>query len=119
MNGLSADVEIKGSLTFSNELLLEGRVEGEIISGSRLVIGEQAFVKGTVSTQSVTIYGAVEGDVEALERCEIKSTGHVIGNISARTFSIEEGATFQGRSKVQNQPPPQSHGSTQGRLSSS
>ncbi|MGV3662856.1 MAG: bactofilin family protein [Prosthecobacter sp.] len=117
MNGLSADVEIKGSLTFSNELLLEGRVEGDLFSGSTLVIGERASVKGTVSTHSVTIYGVVEGDIEAQERCEVKSTARVIGNISARRFSIEEGATFQGRSKVQNSPPPQSHGSPQGRRS--
>lgn len=115
MNGLSADVEIKGSLTFSNELLLEGRVEGDIFSTSTLIIGETAVVKGTVTTVSVTVYGIVEGDIEAQERCEVKSTGRVIGNITARRFSIEEGATFQGRSKVHNSPPPQSHGSPQGR----
>lgn len=117
MNGLSADVEIKGSLTFSNELLLEGRVEGDIISGSTLVIGEKASVKGTVRTLNVTIHGVVEGDIEAQERCEVKSTAQILGNITARRFSIEEGATFQGRSKVQNPPPPQSHGSPQGRRS--
>lgn len=117
MNGLSADVEIKGSITFSNELLLEGRVEGEIISASKLVIGKDAVVKGNVSTASVTVHGRVEGDIAAQDRCEIKATASVIGNISARIFSIEEGATFQGRSRVQN--PPQSHGSSQGRRSPS
>lgn len=117
MNGLSADVEIKGSLTFSNELLLEGRVEGDVFSGSTLIIGETAAIKGTVRTLNVTIYGVVEGDIEAQERCELKSTANVVGNIAARRFSIEEGATFQGRSKVQNSPPPQSHGSPQGRRS--
>lgn len=117
MNGLSADVEIKGSITFSNELLLEGRVEGDMTSASRLVIGEHAFVKGTVTTRSVTVYGAVEGDIVAQERCEVKATANVLGNISAKIFSIEEGATFQGRSRVQN--PPQSHGSSQGRRSPS
>ena len=117
MNGLSADVEIKGSLTFSNELLLEGRVEGDIVSGSTLIIGEQASVKGTLRTLNVIIYGVVEGDIDAKERCEVKSTARIIGNISARRFSIEEGATFQGRSKVQPSSPPQSHGSTQGRRS--
>lgn len=115
MNGLSADVEIKGSLTFSNELLLEGRVEGDILSSSTLIIGETAIVKGTISTLNVTVDGIVEGDIEAEERCEVKATGRVIGNITARRFSIEEGATFQGRSKVQNSPPPQSHGSPKGR----
>lgn len=117
MNRLSADVEIKGSITFSNELLLEGRVEGTVVSGSSLIIGENAKVKGTVTTRGVTVHGLVEGDIEAQERCEVKSTARIIGNITARRFSVEEGAVFQGRSKVQNSPPPQSHGSPQGRRS--
>ncbi len=116
MNGLAADVEIKGSIKFSQELLLEGRVEGDLISStSSLTIGENASVKGTVSTRSVTIFGSVEGDIEVQERCEVKATAKIFGNISARTFSIEEGAIFQGRSKVQKLP--QSHGSSQGHRS--
>lgn len=117
MNGLSADVEIIGSLTFSNELLLEGRVQGNVTSGSTLIIAETGAVKGTVRTLNVTVYGVVEGDIEAQERVDVKSTAKIIGNITARRFSVEEGAVFQGRSKVQNSPPPQTHGSPQGRRS--
>jgi cytoskeletal protein CcmA (bactofilin family) len=108
MNHLFAHVEIKGSLTFTRELLLEGRVEGDISSSAPLIIGEKAFVKGTVNTLSVVISGHVEGNITVQERCEVKSTATILGNITAATFAIEEGATFCGHSKVSKPKPPAS-----------
>ena len=104
MNHLLAHVEIKGSLTFTQELLLEGRVEGDISSPTHLVIGEKAFVKGTVSTRSVVVSGHVEGNITVKERCEVKATATILGNITAATFAIEEGATFCGHSQVAKPP---------------
>ena len=100
MNHLSTHVEIKGSLTFSQELLIEGRVEGDVSSSAPLTIGEQAFVKGTVNTRSVVVCGHVEGNITVQERCQVKSTATVLGNITAATFSIEAGAMFCGHSQV-------------------
>jgi cytoskeletal protein CcmA (bactofilin family) len=100
MNQLFAHVEIKGTLTFSQELLLEGRVEGDVTSTGPLIIGEKGFVKGTVTTRSVVVCGHVEGNITVQERCEVKSTATVQGNITAATLVIEAGATFCGRSQV-------------------
>lgn len=100
MNHLYAHVEIKGSLTFSRELLLDGRVEGDITSTAPLIIGETAFVKGTIHTRSAVISGHVEGNITVQERCLVKSTATILGNITAATFAIEEGATFCGHSQV-------------------
>lgn len=105
MNHLFAHVEIKGSLTFSQELLLEGRVEGDISSSGTLIIGQQAFVKGTVTTRSVVVHGHVEGNISVQERCELKSTATVLGNITAATLAIEAEAAFCGRSQVPPSPP--------------
>lgn len=104
MNQLFAHVEIKGSVTFSQELLMEGRVEGDVTSTGPLIIGEKAFVKGTVSTRSVVVSGHVEGNITVQERCELKSTATVLGNITAATFVIEAGATFCGHSQVRTPP---------------
>ncbi len=101
MNHLFANVEINGLLKFSQELMLDGRIEGDISSSAPLIIGEKAFVKGTVNTLSVVVFGHVEGNITVKERCEVKSTATVIGNITAASFAIEEGATFCGRSQVQ------------------
>jgi cytoskeletal protein CcmA (bactofilin family) len=100
MNSLFANVEIKGSLKFSQQLLLEGRIEGDV-TGGHLIIGEKAVVKGIVKTRSVVVVGSVEGDIIVQDRCEIKATAIVAGNISAEILSIEEGAIFNGRARVQ------------------
>lgn len=104
MNQLFAHVEIKGSVTFSQELLMEGRVEGDVTSTGPLIIGEKAFVKGKVTTRSVVVCGHVEGNITVQERCEVKSTATVLGNITAATFVIEAGATFCGHSQVRTPP---------------
>jgi cytoskeletal protein CcmA (bactofilin family) len=104
MNHLFANVEIKGVLTCSQELLMEGRVEGDVTSTAALIIGAQGFIKGTVNTRSVVVLGHVEGNITVQESCVVKSSATILGNITAATFSIEEGATFCGHSKVQKRP---------------
>src|SRR6201987_457996 len=54
---LSSDVEIKGSIKFQKELLIDGKVEGEINSDGVLTIGENADIRGEIKTKSITVYG--------------------------------------------------------------
>jgi cytoskeletal protein CcmA (bactofilin family) len=61
-------------------------------------------VKGELKTRGVTIFGKVEGNVSVSDRCELKSNAILIGDISAGTLSIEEGATFMGQSSVGRKP---------------
>jgi cytoskeletal protein CcmA (bactofilin family) len=103
-NVLSSDVEIKGSIKFSHDLIIDGKIEGEVISDGNLTIGENAVVKGELKTRGVTIFGKVEGNVSVSDRCELKSNAILIGDISAGTLSIEEGATFMGQSSVGRKP---------------
>ena len=99
-NVLSNDVEIKGSIKFSHDLIIDGRIEGEVHSDGALTVGENANIKGEIKTRTVVIFGKVEGNIIVQERCELKSNAILIGDISAGTLSIEEGATFDGRSSV-------------------
>jgi len=99
-NVLSNDVEIKGSIKFSHDLIIDGKIEGEVISDGSLTIGENALIKGEVKTRSVIIFGKVEGNITVAERCELKSNAILVGDIAAGTLSIEEGATFMGQSSV-------------------
>lgn len=103
MNQLYAHVEIKGSLRFSQDLLMQGRIVGDVSSPAALIVGEQAFVQGTISTRSVIVCGHVEGDIHVQERCEVKSTATVLGNITSGTFVLEAGASFCGRSQIRSQ----------------
>lgn len=99
-NILSSDVEIKGSLKFSNDLIIDGRIEGEVTSDGSLTVGENALVIGEIRTKSVIVFGRVQGNITVTERCELKANAIQEGDIVAGTMSIEEGASFSGKSSV-------------------
>ena len=97
---LSSDVEIKGSIKFKKELLIDGKVEGEINSEGVLTIGENADIRGEIKTKSIVVFGKVQGNITVNERCELKSKCTLQGDLKAARLVIEEGATFIGKSEV-------------------
>jgi cytoskeletal protein CcmA (bactofilin family) len=97
---LSSDVEIKGTIKFQKELLIDGKVEGEINSDGALTVGENADIRAEIKTKSITIYGKVQGNIAVTERCELKSKCTLQGDLKAARLIIEEGATFVGKSEV-------------------
>jgi len=101
-NNLSSDVEIKGSIKFANDLTIDGKVEGEILSPGVLVVGENAEVRGEIKTKSVTVHGKVQGNIIAQGRLELRGRAQVYGDVRAGKFLIEEGALFVGRSENLN-----------------
>jgi cytoskeletal protein CcmA (bactofilin family) len=99
-NLLSADVEIKGSIKFTNDLTIDGKVEGEITSQGTLTVGENAEIRGEIKTKSATVHGRVIGNITVEERCELKARAVLHGDLKATRLVIEEGATFIGKSEV-------------------
>ncbi|MES2996440.1 MAG: polymer-forming cytoskeletal protein [Verrucomicrobiota bacterium] len=99
-NVLSSDVDIKGIVKFTNDLVVDGKIEGEITSDGNLTVGENARIKAEVKTNTVVVYGKVHGNIIAAERVDLKSTAEVVGDIRAKVLSIEAGATFVGKSTV-------------------
>lgn len=99
-NVLNSDVAVKGSLKFTDDLLVDGIVEGEISSQGVLTIGQNAHVTAEINTSSVVIHGKLHGNINVTDRVEMKSTAEVIGDVKAATIAIEAGAVFVGRSEV-------------------
>jgi cytoskeletal protein CcmA (bactofilin family) len=100
-NVLANDVDIKGTIKFENELIFDGKIEGEIISDAgSLTIGKNASVHGEVKTKSVVVHGSVTGNISVTERCELKASSQLTGDLKAMRIVIEEGATFIGKSEV-------------------
>ena len=119
---LSKDVEIKGSIKFQKEMMIDGKVEGEIHSDGVLTIGENADIRGEIKTKSITVYGKVHGNITVGERCELKSRSILQGDLKAARLVIEEGATFIGKSEVTSgkmSAPTGSNGGTRQELSRS
>jgi cytoskeletal protein CcmA (bactofilin family) len=99
-NVLSSDVDIKGTVKFTNDLVVDGKIEGEIASDGSLTIGENARIKAEIRTTTVAVYGKVIGNIHAGERVDLKATAEVIGDIKAKTLSIEAGAIFSGKAII-------------------
>lgn len=99
-NVLSSDVDIKGIVKFQHDLIVDGKIEGEIHSTGNLTVGENARIKAEIKTNTVVVYGKVHGNMTVSERVELKSSAEVIGDIKAQTLVIEAGAIFVGKSTV-------------------
>ena len=100
-NVLANDVDIKGTIKFENELIFDGKIEGEIVSDAgNLTIGKNASVHGEVKTKSVVVHGSVTGNISVSERCELTASSQLTGDLKAMRIVIEEGATFIGKSEV-------------------
>jgi len=99
-NMLSSDVEIKGRVKFANDLVVDGKIEGEIDSDGSLTVGENARVRAEIRTRSIVIYGKVHGNIIVTDRVELKANAELVGDIKAATLSIEAGAIFVGKSTV-------------------
>ncbi len=101
---LSSGVSIVGSVKFSKELVIDGKVNGTITSGGRLTVGKNAHIEGEIQTGSVVVYGTVDGNVTAVERCELHSGCTLRGDIEAPRLVVDEDATFLGSAKIATGP---------------
>ena len=81
-------------------MVVDGKIEGEINSDGNLTVGENARIKAEIKTASVIVYGKVHGNLTATDRVELKASAEVVGDIKAKTLSIEAGAIFVGKSTV-------------------
>jgi cytoskeletal protein CcmA (bactofilin family) len=97
---IGAKTQFKGDITGSENIVVEGVVEGTIRITGDLRVGPGGVVKATVSAQSVLVAGELSGDCHASQRVEIQASGRLSGNIRAPRVVIVEGATFRGNSDM-------------------
>ena len=101
---IGKSVVIKGELTGSEDLTIEGHVEGKIeLRQNVLTIGPNGKIKAQVFAKSVIILGEVTGNVTATEKVDLRDNGSVDGDIAAPRVAIAEGAHFRGSIDMQRQ----------------
>jgi len=94
---LGRSLIIKGEVTGSEDLTIDGRVEGRIhLDGHDLTIGESSKVSAEVQAKNITIYGDVTGDMVADEKVTLADSGRLVGNIKAPRIAVSDGAQFRG-----------------------
>jgi len=101
---IGKSVIIKGELSGSEDLYVDGQVEGSIeLSGNRLIIGPHGQVRANVNAKGVIVQGKLEGNIRASERAELTKSAVVIGDIATQRVAIEEGAYFKGKVDIQRE----------------
>jgi cytoskeletal protein CcmA (bactofilin family) len=104
MVNIGKSVVIKGELTGSEDLTIEGHVEGRIdLKDNVLTIGPNGKIKAEVFAKSVVVLGEVTGNVTASEKVDIRDNGSVDGDIASPRVAIAEGAHFRGSVDMQRQ----------------
>jgi cytoskeletal protein CcmA (bactofilin family) len=88
---------IKGEITGTESLFIDGKVEGSInLPGNRVTVGRNGQVAASVTAREIVILGKVRGNVSATDRVDIRAEGALTGDVAAARISIEDGAFFKG-----------------------
>lgn len=97
---IASQVEITGTIKSSGSVRIDGKLEGELQCSGDAIIGKSAMIKGNLIVNSISVEGAVNGNITAKDRIEMKSSARVNGDIRAKRLSVEDGVTFVGKSEV-------------------
>jgi cytoskeletal protein CcmA (bactofilin family) len=90
-------IHVNGDISGSENLVIEGKVEGKLeFASSQVTIGQSGKVAADIVAKLVKIEGTLQGDVEGKERVVIAKSGKVRGNITAPRVMLEDGAVFKG-----------------------
>ncbi len=93
---LGKGVDFKGKAQFEGTVRVDGNFEGEIAIDDTLIIGETAFIKGTITGGTIVSSGRIEGIVTANKKIQLLKPAVLIGDVHTPTFAMEEGVYFQG-----------------------
>lgn len=101
---IGKSVIIKGELSGSEDLYVDGVVEGTIeLQGNSLVIGPNGKVRANVHAKGVVVQGKLEGNIRASERAELRKSAVAVGDIFTQRISVEDGAYFKGKIDIQKE----------------
>ena len=94
---IGKSISIEGTITGSDDLVIEGRVKGSIkLSDNRLTIGSNGVVEADVEAKEIRVQGKLNGATKARDRIEIGKTGSVEGEVTTSRIAVEDGAVFRG-----------------------
>ncbi|WP_263385276.1 bactofilin family protein [Granulicella arctica] len=95
---IGKSVTIRGELTGSEDLFMDGQIEGTItLTDCRLTIGPNARVSADINVQDIIIFGKVDGNIKATGSIDLRQSAVVTGDVLAGRLSIEESAIIKGR----------------------
>jgi cytoskeletal protein CcmA (bactofilin family) len=113
---LGPGLHVKGEITGSDDLVVEGTVDGLIqLDERKLTIGANAKVTADLIAREVVVYGSVKGNLRGRDRIEIKKDGSVVGDLVTSRIMIEDGAYFKGSIEIDKTADAAGNGAASGR----
>jgi cytoskeletal protein CcmA (bactofilin family) len=95
---IGKSVVIRGEVKGGEDLIIDGRVEGTVtLTESRLTIGASADVAADLTARDILIQGAVQGNIVASGRVELRAGSVVVGDVRALRLAVEDNAVFRGK----------------------
>ena len=95
---LGPSIAMQGNLAGKEDLLIEGRFEGEIrVPGHQVTIGRQGNVEAEIRARRIVVEGKLAGNIVAEEQAVVRATGRVQGDIKSPKVALDEGCQFKGR----------------------
>jgi cytoskeletal protein CcmA (bactofilin family) len=94
------DVEINGSITFKGALSFDGSLKNGEIKGEDLTVERKARIEGNIESASLTLHGAVTGDVLVTGKCNLTGAAKLIGSLTTNRLVMDDGATFIGQAEI-------------------
>jgi cytoskeletal protein CcmA (bactofilin family) len=102
MAHIGKSVLVKGELSGSEDLYIDGEVEGTVqLRENNLTVGPNGRVNANISAKEITVLGKVQGNVRATDKLEIRKSGSLVGDIVTARITIEDGAYFKGSIDIQ------------------
>ncbi len=101
---IGKSVLVKGELSGSEDLYLDGEVEGSIqLKDHSLIVGPHGRVRANIQARDVVVHGKVDGNVRGTERVELKKSAVLVGDITTQRIIVEDGAFFKGAVDIQKE----------------
>jgi len=101
---ISSGTTLKGDVKSENDLRIDGTIQGNVYSSSKIIIGPSGFVEGNIEGANADITGKVTGNITVKELLQLRSESNVNGNISATKLQIDPTAMFNGKCQMGAQP---------------
>ena len=93
---ISTGTVVKGEISSSNDIRIDGTFEGKIKSKGRVVVGEKALIKGDIICSNVDFWGTMEGNFYVKDTLSLKSSSKVKGDLHIKRLQVELDAKFDG-----------------------
>ncbi len=98
-------VSVEGDFTGQGDVIVEGKLKGNIKTTQDLTVGKDAEIEANISAENATISGVVKGDVKIAHSLLITKTARIEGNITCDILTIEAGSYFQGNCQMSTKKP--------------